>query len=159
MTPWTVACQAPLSMGFSRHEYWSGMPLPPRDLCDPRIEPMFLASCALQVDSLPSESPGKQIRRVWVTVNPELQLSSVAQLCPTLCDPMDCSTPGLPVHHQLPLANKSADRRCPGLMKPCLKVWFHQFSDLCASAPATSRRKGGLFLVFYPEVREHAYWV
>ena len=29
-------------------------------------------------------------------------LSSVAQLCPTLCDPMDCSTPGLPVHHQLP---------------------------------------------------------
>ena len=30
------------------------------------------------------------------------QLSSVAQLCPTLCDPMDCSTPGFPVHHQLP---------------------------------------------------------
>ena len=30
------------------------------------------------------------------------QLSSVAQSCPTLCDPMDCSTPGLPVHHQLP---------------------------------------------------------
>ena len=30
-----------------------------------------------------------------------LQLSSVAQLCPTLCDPVDCSTPGLPVHHQL----------------------------------------------------------
>ena len=31
----------------------------------------------------------------------EHQLSSVAQLCPTLCDPMDCSTPGFPVHHQL----------------------------------------------------------
>ena len=31
-----------------------------------------------------------------------VQLSSVAQSCPTLCDPMDCSTPGLPVHHQLP---------------------------------------------------------
>ena len=31
-----------------------------------------------------------------------VQFSSVAQLCPTLCDPMDCSTPGLPVHHQLP---------------------------------------------------------
>ena len=30
------------------------------------------------------------------------QFSSVSQLCPTLCDPMDCSTPGLPVHHQLP---------------------------------------------------------
>ena len=32
----------------------------------------------------------------------DIQFSSVAQLCPTLCDPMDCSTPGLPVHHQLP---------------------------------------------------------
>ena len=31
-----------------------------------------------------------------------VQFSSVAQSCPTLCDPMDCSTPGLPVHHQLP---------------------------------------------------------
>ena len=31
-----------------------------------------------------------------------IQFSSVAQLCPTLCDPMDCSMPGLPVHHQLP---------------------------------------------------------
>ena len=33
---------------------------------------------------------------------PSVQFSSVAQLCPTLCDPMDCSTPGLAVHHQLP---------------------------------------------------------
>ena len=33
---------------------------------------------------------------------PSVQFSSVAQSCPTLCDPMDCSTPGLPVHHQLP---------------------------------------------------------
>ena len=34
--------------------------------------------------------------------NHSVQLSSVAQSCPTLCDPMDCSTPGLPVHHHLP---------------------------------------------------------
>ena len=34
-------------------------------------------------------------------VIPSVQFSSVTQLCPTLCDPMDCSTPGLPVHHQL----------------------------------------------------------
>ena len=33
---------------------------------------------------------------------PSVQFSSVAQLCPTLCDPMECSTPGFPVHHQLP---------------------------------------------------------
>ena len=57
MTPWTVACQAPLSMGFSRQEYWSGLPCPsPGDLPNPGIKPR---SSALQVDSLPSEPPGK----------------------------------------------------------------------------------------------------
>ena len=40
-TTWTVACQAPLSMGFSRQEYWSGVPCPPPgDLPDPGIEPV-----------------------------------------------------------------------------------------------------------------------
>ena len=39
-TPWTTACQAPLSMGFSRQDYWSGLPCPPpEDLPDPGIEP------------------------------------------------------------------------------------------------------------------------
>ena len=47
-TPWTVARQAPLAMGFPRQEYWSGMPcLPPGDLPDPGIEPMCLTSLAL----------------------------------------------------------------------------------------------------------------
>ena len=51
MTPWTVAHQAPLSMGFSRQEYWSGLPCPPPgDLPDPGIKP---ASPTLQVDSSP----------------------------------------------------------------------------------------------------------
>ena len=50
VTPWTTARQAPLSMGFSRQEYWSGWPCPPPgDLPDPGIEPL---SPALQVDSL-----------------------------------------------------------------------------------------------------------
>ena len=50
-----VACQASLSMGFSRQEYWSGLPFPsPGDLPNPRIRP---SSLALQADSLPSESP------------------------------------------------------------------------------------------------------
>ena len=54
---WTVARQAPLFMGFSRQEYWSGLPFPsPGVLPDPRIEP---GSPALQADSLPSEPPGK----------------------------------------------------------------------------------------------------
>ena len=50
-TPWTVARQAPLSMGFSRQEYWSELPFPSQgDLPDPGIKP---TSPALQVDSLP----------------------------------------------------------------------------------------------------------
>ena len=56
-TPWTVACQAPLSMGFFRQEYRSGLPCPPPGaLPTPGIEPR---SPALQVDSLLSEPPGK----------------------------------------------------------------------------------------------------
>ena len=56
-TPWTVAHQAPPSMGFSRQEYWSGLPFPsPGDLPDPGIEPR---SPALQADALTSEPPGK----------------------------------------------------------------------------------------------------
>ena len=52
-TPQTVACQAPLSMGFSRQEYWSGLLFPsPGDLPNPEIEPK---SPALQADSLPTE--------------------------------------------------------------------------------------------------------
>ena len=57
MTPLTVALQAPLSMGFSRQEYWSGLPFPsPGDQDDPQIKP---ESPALQAGSLPFEPPGK----------------------------------------------------------------------------------------------------
>ena len=53
MTLWTVARQAPLSMGFPRIEYWSGLPFPsPGDLSDPGIEPASAVSLALQADSL-----------------------------------------------------------------------------------------------------------
>ena len=56
-TPWTVAHQTPLSMGFSRQEYYSGLPFPsPRDLPDPGIEP---GCSALRADSLLAEPPGK----------------------------------------------------------------------------------------------------
>ena len=57
--PWTVPCQVPLSMGFSRQEYWNGLPFPsPGYLPDLGIEPR---SPALQVDSLPAELPGKPL--------------------------------------------------------------------------------------------------
>ena len=53
VTPWTVACQVPLSMGFFRQEYWNGLPLPsPGELPDPEIEPR---SPSLQADALPTE--------------------------------------------------------------------------------------------------------
>ena len=68
-TPWTVACQAPLSMGFSRQEYWRGSPCPPLgDRPNPGIEPR---SPELETDALTSEPPGKS---------------------------MDCSLPGSSVH-------------------------------------------------------------
>ena len=57
MTPWTVAHQAPLSMEFSRQEYWSGLPFPsPGDLPNSGTEPR---SPALQAGYLQSEVPGK----------------------------------------------------------------------------------------------------
>ena len=59
VTPGTVVYQAPQSMGFSRLEYWSGLPFPsPGDLSNLEIEPR---SPALQVDSLPAEAQGKPI--------------------------------------------------------------------------------------------------
>ena len=59
MTLWTVALQAPLSMGFSRQEYWSGLPFPsPEDLSDPGIKP---GSSSLQADSLLSELQGRSL--------------------------------------------------------------------------------------------------
>ena len=67
--PWTIACQAPLSVEFSRQEYWSGLPFPnPGDLPDPGMEP---GSPALQADSLPSVSQSVQsLSRVQLFVTP-----------------------------------------------------------------------------------------
>ena len=57
MTQWTVARQAPLSMGFSKQEYWSGLPFPPPgDLPD-----LGIKSPALQADSLPTGPQGKLV--------------------------------------------------------------------------------------------------
>ena len=66
-TPWTVALQAPLSMGFRRQEYWSVLPfLSLGDLPNPGIEPR---SPALQADALPSEPPGAP-NDVSILINP-----------------------------------------------------------------------------------------
>ena len=79
-------------MGFSRQEYWSGLPFPsPGDFPNPGIE---LGSPTLEADVLTSEPPGK-LPNIRIS---SVQLNSVAQLCPTLSDPMDCSPPGSSVH-------------------------------------------------------------
>ena len=71
VTPWTVACQAPLSTGFPRQEYWNGLPFPsPRDLSDPGIKP---ASPALAGDSLPLShlgSPLSSLETSWQVGEP-----------------------------------------------------------------------------------------
>ena len=91
-TLWTVVYHAPPSMGFSRQEYWSGLPFPsPGDLPDTGIKP---GSPTLEADALTSEPPGKPIRQV--------QFNSVTQSCLTLCNPMNCTMLDLFVHHQHP---------------------------------------------------------
>ena len=86
-TPWTVACQTSLSLGFCRQEYWTGLPFPPpEDLPSPGIKPMSPVSPALQEDSLPAEPTVKHL------------IQGTLKSCPTLCDPMDYSPQSSSVH-------------------------------------------------------------
>ena len=69
VTPWTVACQAPLSMKFSRQEYWSWLPFPtPGDLPDPGIETSSLVSPALAGRFFISEPPQNMYMRILATI-------------------------------------------------------------------------------------------
>ena len=86
MTPSTVAHQAPLSMGFSRQEYWSGLPFTfPGDLPDPGVEPL---SPVLQVAFNDCNY------RVRITEKSRFCCCFATKSFPTVCDPMDCSPPG-----------------------------------------------------------------
>ena len=88
--PMDCTYQAPLSLGFSRQEYWSRLPFPsPGDLPYPGIEP---GSPALQTESLLSELPGKPLRTCCYCY-----YCSVLKSCPTLCNCMNCHMPGFPV--------------------------------------------------------------
>ena len=76
MNPWTIACQAPLSMEFSRQEYWSGLPFPsPGDLPNPGTEP---TSPVFQADSSPSKPPGKPYKGIMKKI---LNLQGGMYLC------------------------------------------------------------------------------
>ena len=156
VNPWTVAYQAAPSMGFSRQESWSGVPFPsPGDLPNPGIEPR---SPALQADTLPSEPPGKPSRQDFFFLNFKLeyivdlqccvrfrctakrfshQFSSVAQSCPTLCDPLNLSMPGLPVRHQLLEFTQTHVHRVSDAIQPS-----HPLSSPSPPAPNPSQHQG-----------------
>ena len=138
---WTVACQPPLSMAFSRQEYWSELPWPPPGAFpDSGIEPTSLTSPALLADTLLLSHRGEaQYIAHCVTI----QFSLVVQSCLTLCDPMDCSTPGFPAHHQLlELAQTHVHRVGDALSSPsppafnlsCIGVFSNE-STLCIRWP------------------------
>ena len=84
VTPWTVSFQAPLSMGFSRQEYWSRLPCPPPgDLPDPGIEPMSLMSPALAGGFFTTSATWEATvneSEVYVTVEKLLNLSQFLDL-------------------------------------------------------------------------------
>ena len=95
--PWSVVHRTLLCMGFPRGEYCSGLPCPPPgDLPNPPTEPGSFMSPALAGRFFTT-------RATWQTQEVHyIQFSSVIQSCLTLCDPMNCSMSGLPVHCQLP---------------------------------------------------------
>ena len=82
-------------MGFSRQEYWVGCHALLQGIFLTWGSNMYLLHLPWQVGSLPLAPPGKPL------FNQSAQFSSFAQSWPTLCHPMDCNTPGLPVHHPL----------------------------------------------------------
>ena len=125
VTPWTIACQAPLSMTFSRQEYWSVLPcLPPGDCPNPEMEPASCASPPLVGGPLPLAPPGKptfpfghtlikrtaytrtkrldqsQPRKTWESPSQPTAAATAKSLqsCPTLYNRIDGSPPGSSVH-------------------------------------------------------------
>ena len=89
VTLWNISCQAPLSMGFSQARIQEKLSFPsPGEGSNPEIKPV---SPALAGGFFTTEPPGKHL----------LKFSSVQSLRLTLCDPMNYSMQGLPVHHQL----------------------------------------------------------
>ena len=106
--PWTVACQAPLSMEFSRQEYSSGLP-------SPSPGESFWPSDQTHVSCV-SCIAGRFFTH-WAIGEAQIcQVSSDIQSCPTLCDSMDCSMPGLPCPSPTPGIYSDS---CP------LRPWCH----------------------------------
>ena len=119
-TPWPVACQAPMSMGFSRQEHCSGVLFPPPgDLPGPGTELVSLASPELAGGFFTNCATwNSRFVLLESLILSSVQFSSVTQSCLTLCNPMNCSTPGLPVHHQLPEFTQTHVHRVRDAIQP-----------------------------------------
>ena len=109
MTPWTIAHPSPLSMEFSRQEHWWGLAFPsPEDLPCPGIEPVLLYCRQILY----------RVSYTEVLLYVSVQFSSVSQSCSTICDTMNSSMPGLPVHHQLPEFTQTHVHRVGDAIQP-----------------------------------------
>ena len=120
MTLQTVAQQAPLPMAFSRTEYWSGLSCPhPGDLPNPGIKPASPVYSALAGRLFTTSTPGKPFAHADYLIKPDsVRFSSVDQSCPRLCNSMNRSTPGLPVHHQLQEFTQTHVHRVGDVIQP-----------------------------------------
>ena len=132
-TPWTAAHQAPPSMGFSRQEYWSVVPLP---------SPSHVAIYHQNKQS--NQKMGRRFKQTFLqrrhrdgqeahgkVFDITNYCCSVTQLCPTLCDPMNCSTPGFLVLHHLPelaqtLVHWVGDIIQPSSIFPSIRVFSNE---------------------------------
>ena len=129
-TLWTIAHQGPLPIGFSRQEYWSGSScLPPEIYPTQGSNPSLLWLLHWQVGSLPLVPPGKPQDTKTV--------SSFTQSCLTLCNPIDCSTPGFPVHHQHLEFTQTHVHRVSDAIQPS-----HPLSSLSPPAINLSQHQG-----------------
>ena len=130
---------------FSARDRLCNLP-PARGGCDARAVPRSSAAKAGQVaraTTVTPPSPECGLRLVRVADTPldfpasntaEVQFNSVAQSCPTLCDPKDCSTPGFPVHHQFPEFTQTQVHRVGDAIQPSSVV---PFSSCLQSFPAS----------------------
>ena len=89
VTLWTIACQASSSMRFSRQEYWGGLPFPP---------PGYLYDSGIEPASQLNLEPWLAGRFFTTSATCKLQIYNMCVLCPTVCDPMDCSLSSSSVH-------------------------------------------------------------
>ena len=129
VTPWTIQAGSSVH-GIRRQEYWSGLPFPsPGDLPNPGTEPVSLMSHTL----------AGRLFTIWATREAHqmglLLCCSVTQLCLTLCDPMDCSMPGLAISQNLPkliasvMPSKHLILWCLLLLLPSMFCSIRDFSN------------------------------